>query len=74
METKGRKDNQKMKPYLVYQYLLKESDENNVITAPEICAYLEEELVDALMYAEWIRDELFRAEEKEDNNAASNHN
>ena len=26
--TEGRKANQKMKPYLVYQYLLHNSDEN----------------------------------------------
>ena len=37
----GRKDNQKMKPYLVYQYLLRESDENNVVKAYEIADYLD---------------------------------
>lgn len=38
----GKQNNQKMKPYLVMQYLLKNSDENNVITAYEIVDYLEE--------------------------------
>ncbi len=38
----GKQSNQKMKPYLVYQYLMKCSDENNVISAPEICSFLEE--------------------------------
>lgn len=46
-ETSGRRSNQKMKPYLVYQYLLKESDENNVVTAQEIVAYLQEKGIDA---------------------------
>ncbi|MCI5504831.1 MAG: WYL domain-containing protein, partial [Eubacterium sp.] len=39
---KGRKDNQKMKPYLVYQYLLRNSDENHMISAPKIVGYLQE--------------------------------
>lgn len=33
---RGRKEHQKMKPYLVYQYLLRNSDENHVVTAPEL--------------------------------------
>ncbi len=37
---KGRKEHQKMKPYLVYQYLLRNSDENHVVTAPRIVGYL----------------------------------
>lgn len=32
-ETKGRKPDQKMKPFLVYQYLLKNTDENHFVTA-----------------------------------------
>lgn len=39
---KGRKEHQKMKPYLVYQYLLRNSDENHVVTAPELVGYLQE--------------------------------
>lgn len=39
---KGRKEHQKMKPYLVYQYLLRNSDENHVVTAPEVVGYLQE--------------------------------
>ena len=38
----GRKLNQKLKPYLVLQYLMRETDEDNVRTADDIVAYLEE--------------------------------
>ena len=38
--TNGRKDNQKMKPYLVMKYLLKHTDENNPITGEELAAVL----------------------------------
>ena len=38
----GKKPNQKVKPYIVLQYLLKYTDENHVATALDICAYLEE--------------------------------
>ena len=38
----GKKNNQKMKPYLVLQYLLKKSDENHQKSAYDIMAYLEE--------------------------------
>ncbi len=37
----GKQNNQKMKPYLVMQYLLKHTDENNVITADNIVSYLD---------------------------------
>ena len=37
---RGRKGDQKMKPYLVYDYLMKNSDENHVVSANEICGYL----------------------------------
>ena len=37
----GRQPNQKLKPYLVLEFLRKETDENNVATATEIVAYLE---------------------------------
>lgn len=46
-ETSGRKNNQKMKPYLVYQYLLRYSDENNVIKTSDLVAYLQEAGIDA---------------------------
>lgn len=36
----GRKDNQKMKPYLIYQYLLRHSDENNVVRTSDLITYL----------------------------------
>ena len=41
-ETKGRKPDQKMKPYLVYQFLLKKTDENHFVSAEEIVGYLQE--------------------------------
>ena len=37
----GKQKNQKLKPYLVLQYLLKYSDENNTRTAYDIIGYLE---------------------------------
>lgn len=39
---KGKRANQKLKPYLVLQYLMKYSDENHVISAPDIVGYLQE--------------------------------
>ncbi len=39
----GRQANQKMKPYLVFQYLMHQSDENHVVHAHEIVTYLEED-------------------------------
>ena len=38
----GKQANQKMKPYLVFQYLMKYSDEDHVVTASDIVAYLQE--------------------------------
>ena len=38
----GRKPYQKEKPFVVLQYLLKHTDENNVVTAYDILAFLEE--------------------------------
>ena len=38
----GKKPNQKIKPYVVLQYLLRSTDENHVATAMDIVAYLEE--------------------------------
>ena len=39
----GKKNNQKLKPYLVLQYLLRHSDENHHINAYEIVSYLQDE-------------------------------
>ena len=39
----GKKPNQKLKPYVVLQYLLKCTDENNVATAFDIIGYLKED-------------------------------
>ena len=35
---RGKKRNQKMKPFLVYQYLLRHTDENHTITGEDICS------------------------------------
>ena len=43
----GRKQNQKMKPYVVLQYLMKETDENHLVTAYDIAGYLEACGIDA---------------------------
>ena len=45
----GKQPNQKLKPYLVLQYLLKYSDENHTVSAPEIVAFLQD---DCGIYAE----------------------
>lgn len=46
-ETSGRKSDQKMKPYLVYQYLLRNTDENHFVTAEELVGYLQSCGIDA---------------------------
>lgn len=38
----GKKPNQKLKPYLVMQYLLRNSDEDHAVSAPRIVGYLQE--------------------------------
>ncbi len=44
MEPKhGRQNNQKVKPYVVLQFLLKETDEDHLKTGDQIAAYLEED-------------------------------
>ena len=42
-KTCGKKPNQRVKPYLVLQYLLKYSDENHPVTADDIVSYLDED-------------------------------
>lgn len=41
-ENRGRKADQKMKPYLVYEYLMRRTDTNHVATGKEIAEYLQE--------------------------------
>lgn len=41
--TQGKKPNQKLKPYAVLQYLMKYSDENNVVSAETIVDYLRDD-------------------------------
>ena len=43
LARRGKQPHQKMKPYLVYDYLLRQTDENNVCSAYDIVGYLEEE-------------------------------
>jgi len=38
----GKKQNQKLKPYLVLQYLLRQPDENHTISAERIVGYMME--------------------------------
>ena len=38
--NRGKKTDQKMKPYLVYEYLMRHSDENNVAKTEDIIDYL----------------------------------
>ena len=40
MNNHGKKTDQKMKPYLVYEYLMRYSDINRVVSAKELKAYL----------------------------------
>lgn len=39
---KGKKADQRMKPYLIYEYLMRNSDVNHVATRKDIIAYLAE--------------------------------
>ena len=43
----GKKPNQKLKAYLVYEYLKKNSDEENTVSATDIISYLQERGIDA---------------------------
>ena len=38
----GKQPNQKIKPYVVLQYLMKVTDENHVVSATDIISFLEE--------------------------------
>ena len=38
----GKKNDQKMKPYLVYEYLMRYSDASHVVSANELVGYLQE--------------------------------
>lgn len=39
---RGKKRNQKMKPFLVYHYLLKHTDEHHTVKADDICSDMKE--------------------------------
>ena len=40
--AQGKQSDQKMKPYLVYEYLMRYSDANHVVSANEVVGYLQE--------------------------------
>ena len=40
--AQGKQSDQKMKPYLVYEYLMRYSDANHVVSASELVGYLQE--------------------------------
>ena len=40
--AQGKQSDQKMKPYLVYEYLMRYSDANHVVSANELVGYLQE--------------------------------
>jgi len=42
MMAQGKQSDQKMKPYLVYEYLMRYSDANHVVSANELVGYLQE--------------------------------
>lgn len=42
IEGRGRKGDQKMKPFLVYEYLTRYSDASHIVSASEIVGYLQE--------------------------------
>ncbi|MBR6542909.1 MAG: WYL domain-containing protein [Anaerotignum sp.] len=74
----GRKPNQRMKPYLIYQFLLRNSNENKTITADNIAAYLSADCgvdaerhsvykdIDAMNKAIWMLENNATIEEAEE--------
>ena len=77
-DNRGKKFDQKMKPYLVYQYLMRYSDENNVVKTEDIVDYLRsceisaerrsiykdiDEINKAILIAEGVAIDIFEAEE-----------
>lgn len=77
-ENSGRKSGQKMKQFLIYHYLLRKSDENNVIKTTDICTELGvyeisaeersvrkdiDEINKAILVAEGIAVDMLEAEE-----------
>ncbi len=74
----GRQFSQKMKPYLVYEYLMRHSDENNVVKTEDIIDYLRsceisaerrsiykdiDEINKAILIAEGVAIDIYEAEE-----------
>ena len=77
-DKRGKKTDHKMKPYLVYQYLMRYSDENNVVKTDDILDYLRsceisaerrsiyrdiEEINKAILIAEGVAVDILEAEE-----------
>lgn len=76
--NRGKKTDQKMKPYLVYEYLMRHSDENNVAKTEDIIDYLRsceisaerrsiykdiDEINKAILIAEGVAIDIYDAEE-----------
>ena len=76
--NRGKKTDQKMKPYLVYEYLMRHSDENNVAKTEDIIDYLRsceisaerrsiykdiDEINKAILIAEGVAIDIYEAEE-----------
>ena len=74
----GKKPDQKMKPFLVYEYLMRNSDENNIVKTEKIADYLHsceisaerrsiykdiEEINKAILIAEGVAIDILEAEE-----------
>lgn len=77
-DNRGKKTDQKMKPYLVYEYLMRHSDENNVVKTEDIIDYLRsceisaerrsiykdiDEINKAILIAEGVAIDIYEAEE-----------
>lgn len=77
-ENSGRKYDQKMKPFLVYHYLMRHSDENNVVKTDDVLDFLRSceisaerrsiykdinEINKAILIAEGVAIDIFEAEE-----------
>ena len=77
-DNRGKKTDQKMKPYLVYEYLMRYSDENNVVKTEDIIDYLRsceisaerrsiykdiDEINKAILIAEGVAIDIYEAEE-----------
>lgn len=52
---RGKRKNQKIKPYAVLQFLLRYTDEDHVASAQNIVAYLQEHGINRKSYQSWYQ-------------------